>query len=827
MNNTNLNGSVEKIGPFLKKPELLAPAGSFSGMKAAVNAGADAVYMGGTRFGARAYADNPDTEGMIRAIEFCHLRGRKLYLTVNTLLKEHELEEEMFEYLSPLYEAGLDAVIVQDVGVMEYIGRNFPGLDIHVSTQCSITMAEGIEAIKGLVSNPESITRVVPARELSLPELKEMREKTGVKMEVFIHGALCFCYSGQCLLSSLAGGRSGNRGRCAQPCRRLYEVMSGGEVRNGYYLSPKDMCTLDMLGSLIDLGIDSFKIEGRMKSEEYAAGVVSVYREFIDRYCGSAGKEKEYDTDAGRTFLSEIYNRGGFNEGYLHTHNGQEMMSTSRPGHFGVPVGKVYKTEGRKAFIRNEIPLNKGDVLEIRDENGKKTVYEFTVGENYTEGSEFSILTMKDRLPARGQGVFRTKNGMLLESLREKYIERDSKVPVDMEITARRGSELKIKMSTQTAKGICEAEVTGNIVQEAIKAASTPENLKEQAGKLGETDFTVNSIHADSDPDVFVQVGELKRLRRECALELTKKILSLNLRTLVEKKTSGIQKNDKNTGNPCCVISVRTMEQLEEVLKKDTFTAVTDIYMDLSDFGVCGEAKAGDKSSGLTQKVLSLAENTGINLYFKLPRILRSTYYAEIKDFCERYKEKAGFIAENYEELFILKTLGAHYRTDHNLYCFNSRAGGMYKTGRTLPVELNEEELKTVADSESELIVYGLLPVMVSAQCAYKTVTGKCGMHDDMVLKDEKGFSFRAHSVCRYCYSVIGNSAVQCLFHRWENVKNIGCGRVRVELTYENAAETALVLRSMERIFDGQKDEFPTEIMGYKLTNGHFNRGVE
>ena len=265
-------------------PELLSPAGSYEVMKACYSAGADAVYMGLDRFSARAYADNAGPETYIRAIRYAHLHGKKLYLTLNTLLRDSEIEQELYELIRPLYEEGLDAVIVQDGGVLHFLREFFPGLPLHASTQ--MTAADPWTA--KLLSD-FGLKRIIPARELSLPELREMQEMSGLEIECFIHGALCYSYSGQCLMSSLAGGRSGNRGRCAQPCRQPYNLFdSRGRKLNRdsetYLLSLKDLCSLDSLPELVSAGIASLNIEGRMKKAEYAAGVTSVYRKYLDLF---------------------------------------------------------------------------------------------------------------------------------------------------------------------------------------------------------------------------------------------------------------------------------------------------------------------------------------------------------------------------------------------------------------------------------------------------------------------------------------------------------------------------------------------------------------
>ena len=302
--------------------EVLAPAGSLDIMKAVVAAGADAIYLGGNMFGARAFANNFNDEELICAIEYAHLFGRKVYLTVNTLLKSREIENSLIEYLIPFYEAGLDAVIVQDMGVFNLIRKHFPDMDIHASTQMTQTGVYGSRLLKEL-----GATRIVTSREMNLQEIKQLHERLDVEIESFVHGALCYCYSGQCLLSSFNGGRSGNRGRCAQPCRMPYDVYDNGEKinnrNNSYALSPKDMCALQILPDVIESGVYSLKIEGRMKNVTYAAMVTHIYRKYVDMYLerGRKGfKVDKQDIDD----LSDIYNRGAFTTGYYDSVKGKK-----------------------------------------------------------------------------------------------------------------------------------------------------------------------------------------------------------------------------------------------------------------------------------------------------------------------------------------------------------------------------------------------------------------------------------------------------------------------------------------------------------------------
>lgn len=308
----------------MKKVELLAPAGNFDALKGAIKAGADAVYLGGEFYGARAYADNFTQDEICTGIHLAHTFGRKIYLTVNTLVKEKELDG-LYNYLLPLYEKGLDGVIVQDLGALRYIREHFPGLALHASTQMTITGYRGASFAK-----EEGVSRIVPARELSLAEMKYIKSEAGVEIEAFIHGAMCYCYSGQCLLSSILGGRSGNRGRCAQPCRLPYEVQ--GE-KSSYPLSMRDMCTVSILPELIEAGIDSFKIEGRMKKPAYAAGVTAIYRKYIDLYYKDSLHYRVSEEDM--SMLRKLYIRSEIGKGYYHSHNGREMITLDSPAYSG------------------------------------------------------------------------------------------------------------------------------------------------------------------------------------------------------------------------------------------------------------------------------------------------------------------------------------------------------------------------------------------------------------------------------------------------------------------------------------------------------------
>ena len=334
--------------------ELLAPAGSLEILKGVIESGADAVYVGGSMFGARAYANNFTEEELLEAIDFAHLRGVKVYLTVNTLIKNSEFSK-LYDYLLPYYKRGLDAVIVQDLGVVKAIHEYFPSMEIHTSTQMTVTGADGVRFLSQF-----GVTRVVMAREVSLAEMKRIHEETGMELEAFVHGALCYSYSGQCLFSSILGGRSGNRGRCAQPCRLPYTVEG---KKDEYILSLKDMCGIKALDKLHDAGVYSLKIEGRMKQLEYACGVVKYYRSYID--------SMKPVTDADYDRIKALGNRCGFTDRYYFDYNGSDMVTYVKPNF--VSNAAEPSPEKRKLSIEGELVLREGEPGSLTVKRGDVT----------------------------------------------------------------------------------------------------------------------------------------------------------------------------------------------------------------------------------------------------------------------------------------------------------------------------------------------------------------------------------------------------------------------------------------------------------------------
>ncbi|MFR7946308.1 peptidase U32 family protein [Sellimonas intestinalis] len=487
--------------------EILAPAGTYEAFEAAIRSGADAVYAGGNLFGARAYAGNFDEETMIRAIREAHLYGRKLYLTVNTLIKEREMKERLYSFLKPFYENGLDAVLVQDLGALAFIREQFPDLAIHASTQMSVAGALGAGFLKQY-----GVERVVPARELSLAEIRKMKEETGLEIECFVQGALCYSYSGQCLFSSMLGGRSGNRGQCAQPCRLKYQAE--GQKKPSCILSLKDIMALEDLPDLIEAGVDSFKIEGRMKKPEYVSETVRVYRKYTDLYLkkGRAGYQV---SEEDKQRLMDLYNRGGSCRGYYHVQNGPEMLTPDRSNHAGIHSACVERQKGRSLLAKALVPLQKGDVLEI---SPKENV---TLGQDVKKGGQFQLLVAKGTTVRPRTILARVRNERLIQEIQERIRTAEVRRPVQAKAMFCMDEPSKLILKS----GSFSVRVEGSSPQAAKKQAVDRARVERQLRKMGNTPFQIESLEMEMEDGIFIPMQVVNELRRTAAERLEEEIL--------------------------------------------------------------------------------------------------------------------------------------------------------------------------------------------------------------------------------------------------------------------------------------------------------------
>lgn len=724
--------------------EILAPAGSLDTLYAGINAGADAIYIGGTKFGARAYADNPDEYNLLQAIDYVHFNNRKIYLTVNTLIKNNEIEEQLYDYIYPLYKQGLDAVIVQDLGVFEFIRNNFRDLDIHASTQMAVSGVESAKLLKKM-----GASRVVTARELSLMELNNIHNNVDIEIESFIHGAMCYSYSGMCLFSSMIGGRSGNRGRCAGPCRQPYEVYMGrkriNNENNLYALSLRDMNTLEIIPEIIDSGVFSLKIEGRMKSPEYCAGVVSIYRKYVDLFFEKGKDNYRIDKNDMRN-LSDLYSRSGSTTGYYKAHNSRNMISLQKP---------AYKTENMD-FI-NEI------------------------NSRYCNGKRYKNVNADIKLKSG-------KNAILT-------IYTD-----DMSVTE-----------------------TGNKVDDALNRPIDKENVIKQINKTGESLLKFQKINIEMDDNIFIPVKQLNELRRNAVTKFEEEFLAGYRKNIdnynydctgnyKEKVTDKPDIKEVNTNIICMIYS---NEQLSAVLEQPE---IKDIY-------VCTDMLDTDECIEAVNKV----SDSGKSPYIVLPAVFRQKDKAYIDNLLKKISDRiSGVVIKNIDELgYADEKLIENIYIDNSLYSFNDCAYEYFKKMKakriTLPFELNYKELRRLAKEDNELVVYGKIPLMITANCINNTFSGCDRKAKDVEIKDRLGINFNVFNCCNFCYNIIFNNVPLSLLDRQNKIKCINTANLRLNFTTEDYKQTKYILEKYVKVF--YYNEYSDEIK--EFTRGHFNRGVE
>lgn len=799
--------------------EILAPAGSMECLKAAVAAGADAVYTGGALFGARAYAHNLTEEELLEAIDYVHLHGKRLYLTVNTLIKDREMEKQMYDYLLPYYRQGLDAVIVQDIGLFRFIRKHFPDLPIHASTQMTLTGVDGAKFLE-----KEGAQRIVTSRELSMAEVKKIADETELEIESFVHGALCYCYSGQCLFSSFIGGRSGNRGQCAQPCRLLYQTQEAKKPQ--YLLSLKDICTLELIPEMIESGIYSFKIEGRMKKPEYAAAVAFQYRKYADLYLKyyeecPAGEDpaayamKRYRVrEEDRQMLLDLYNRGGFHTGYYHTQNGREMVSLNRPNHAGVPAVKILAKKGRNVTAKALTDLYPQDIIELPMRRGREKADNYTCKDAVRKGMNVQIPVFADTPFKRDEIWMRTRNSVLIERLHEEFVNGKIKERIcgTFRLYPQEAATLTVKCRD------AEITVTGEKAQEALSQPMSRERIEKQLRKTGNTEFEFSFLKAEIGEKVFLPMQSLNELRRE-ALETLEKVIcekyrrSGEVKDPEEGKTEISMKEEVLSG---WTASVRTEEQMEVILEEE---AIGRIYVDCTMF-----PRIWEKDSYV--EWITKVHAAGKEIYLVMPYIFRERTRKQYEAAYNRIFGAGwdGILIANYESFAFLKEHGYTGRimTDYNLYEFNQESRKFWKEKGvfefTAPVELTERELQDLRVKDGEVIVYGYLPMMVSAGCIQKTTRGCQKKSGQTTITDRYRNPFVVKNECDYCYNILYNYVPLYLGDRMEEVYQIGPGRIRLMFTTERQQEVRQILSAY---FEGK------ELPEGTYTRGHWKRGIK
>ncbi len=683
-----------------KRPEILAPCGNPAAFRAALSAGADAVYLALDRFGARAYAGNFTQNELLHTLEEAHLHDVKVYLTLNTLLKNEELAMLPKE-LDPLYKEGLDAVLVQDFGVADFLRERYPDLPLHASTQMNICSPESAKYVQSL-----GFTRVVPARELSLEEHRRIRETAGIEVEVFVHGALCVCYSGRCYLSSFAGGRSGNRGRCAQPCREKYN--------GAYLLSMKDLCTLEDIPELVNAGIDSFKIEGRMKNEYYVAACVDAYKTLTEECLQgtfSMERAKHY-----RERLAEVFNRGGFTRGYYYRHSGKDMLDEEKPGRSGIRIGTIRKVMDGEITVSCLTDLNRKDALEISYSETEEPI-RLTVPEAAKKGETIQLRAGRTRMLEKGMPVIRVRNEALKEELEERFLEQGKKIPIRCKAVLKQGVPFTLTADT----GSLQVSVTGTIPEIAKGSPVSDDVIRSKIGTLSDTDFVPEQLEIENEGSLFLPASEVKRLRRELVEKLRKELTGKFRRDSEPGNSDEIQGKMVSAQDPSeqgKIVFVSSPEAAEVLLPLGPEMIIFDFGLDRVD---------PDTIRSLYKKY---SEKTAFLIGF--PYIYRDIIPEDtMKELLELAMETDGaYISglDTFSWLLHQKVTLRNLYLGAALYGYNDRAvehfakaakGSADRVLMEAPYELGEEEtdrIRVPVDVQRVTTVYGRLPMMITVQ---------------------------------------------------------------------------------------------------------------
>lgn len=802
--------------------ELLSPAGTFEGLYAAVNNGCDSVYIGGKNFSARQYAGNFSEEELEKACDYCHLRGVKIYVTVNTLYKTEELRE-LLKFVEKLYKMGVDALILQDIGAAELIKRNFPDFPIHASTQLTAMSLEDVEflALKGF-------SRVILSRELSIEEIIYITKSASCEIEVFVHGALCYSFSGQCLMSSMLGGRSGNRGRCAQPCRLPYTLYKDyDKLSSGYLLSPKDMQTISLIPLLMESGISSLKIEGRMKTPQYIAGVTSMYKKYMEIYNNSTENYNVLNEDI--KVLAQLFNRGGFSEGYLNSFSGSSMMSVERPKSWGVLAGHVdkYVPSAKKVTVRTREDFIPGDGIEIWTKTEPHPGCNIT---KHSKAGEIITFTLEGDIE-ENQPVYKTYDKKLNDSLSKTWEKDSRKLEVKGKAKIMPNEEMVYEL--ETSDGL-KVRVTGEKAQTAQNKAMEDWRLKMQLSKTGATSFLVGEIELELGENVYVPISALNELRRKATDSLEELIIKSSKREIKNQIQNVYYNEDLVRRRKKINVFVSTCIQFEEVIEHE---GINIIYIELND--------------ELTEKMyeyIEMAKKKNVMIFAALPRIDRAYTMNFNQELFAKIKKADfdGYLIRTMGEFYEFRKMGKKIAIDNNFNVFNKESVKFWKSEGadiiSMSLELNINDIKKAADSSCEMTVYGYIPLMISQQCPVGSFGGerKSGMYckykdaeGDFYIKDRKGYKFPVVRNCRSCTALITNGKPLFTLKFFGELLSTPTGYIRLSFTTENLLETRKIMRAYsEYTLNGKALSNATrnlikEMSDNESTKGHFFRGVE
>ena len=800
--------------------ELLSPAGDFECLKAAVQNGANCIYFGANLFSARAYANNFDDDELAKAIEYCKIRGVKTNLTLNILIKDDELESA-FNVAKKAYESGIDAIIVQDLGLAKMLIKNFPDLPIHASTQMSVHNLQGVLELQEL-----GFSRVVLSRELSIEEIEYICENSNIEIECFIHGALCISYSGQCLFSSMIGGRSGNRGKCAQSCRLPYELIENEKTTldKGYLLSPRDLCSLDYLPRLINCGVKSLKVEGRMKSPEYVATVTRIYRKYINL----AKSNKPYKiNEQDRKDLMQVFNRGNFSSGHLNPHANKNLIFSEKPNNMGLFLGHVAKYNPSKGLITLNLnePIEIGDTIALEKETGTYTISELmTKNTNIKTANPNDFVTigrMKGNIKV-GDKIYKMSSKQLT-TLAYSSFENDiqtKKIPLNCEIKIVKNSPISIHVSSACDLEIyrkldiyCEIDA---IPTDSIKHPLEKEKVISQITKTNNTPYYFKNIKIKLDENTFLpNIKALNELRRT-ALTLVEDFAKSKIQRATNKEFENMNYYNKTNQKKSISLLLNKINLNEDYT---SLQGINNIYIPLKFFT---QKKYEQIINDLSNK---------FNLYIYLPTIIKSNYRnllaANIEKTINTYNIK-GFILSNISNFKFLKdfnTENFEFIANYTFNIFNQRTlAELDKLGInkfTISPELDKSTIdKFLEISNQELICYGRTPLMNMNYCplgksnrCYPECTMKCNTNNNYYLKDRLNLKFPIEPDNIQTVSTLYNSKITSIApNDFENITSL-----RIDILEENISEIQQIIDTVNK---GEK------LKGTQYTNANLNREI-
>ena len=750
----------------MKKIELLSPVGDFECLKAAVQNGANSVYLGASSFSARAKATNFNIDELKKAISYAKTHNVSVHLTLNTLIKNSEFEEAVSLAIKA-YNAGVDTIIIQDLGLAKYLLQNFPEIPIHASTQMTIHNLAGAKQLEKM-----GFSRAVLSRELSIDEIEYIRKNTSLELEVFIHGALCISFSGQCLFSSMIGGRSGNRGLCAQPCRLPYELISsdGNSLNSGYLLSPKDTCGIEFLPELIKMGIDSFKIEGRMKTPLYVATVTKIYRKYIDYILENINldnnilrknieiKLSEIDSQTGlsdKESLAQVFNRGGFGTGHFSKNPNKKLIYKQKPNNMGIFIGTIQHFNENKGHITLKLDkdISIGDKISINNE--LYTISELMIkNQNFQTiktGNIVKIGRMKGNLSV-GNKIYRIESSLLAKNISPTFKEDKEfkKIPLKAKISIKKDEPITLKVWSTTGyyDGII-SEIYSNIIPDSsINRPLKKEDILKQLSKTGNTPFEFENIDIILDDNLFIpKLSILNDLRRNALSELENKVIEKYSHNLhLDTITFPMSSQDNNSKKNIHIL----LNKINLDFDYSNLNHINKLYIPFKFF-----------EDGKYKSILKVLSNK-FEMYIYMSNIMLDNIndinYKLIQNRIDKilnnYKIK-GFVISNISQMYFLQNYKLDFIGNFNLNIFNAftinELMNLNLKSTTISPELNVDEINENCNIFPSLIViaYGILPLMTNRYCylgesnhCYSSCSKKCLENKEYFLKDRKGFYF-------------------------------------------------------------------------------------